>query len=168
MQRVSLVFLISASLAAGFISCSDSPTQPNVTPTPVPTATPTPIPNAGPTPPPRPIPPPAPANQNPVAKVSIQIETVTCDGEPQKTNTSWDIVKVGCKMYFDTTPKDAGNNRTTPEGIPEWTFDPGNLVSVNLNDPFTPIVTADNDGVLIVYSVVDGVRSRDLEVKLID
>ena len=168
MQRVCSAFLIAAALTVGLSGCSDSPAQPDATPTPAPTPTPTPIPNAGPTPPPRPIPPPAPANQNPVAKVSIQIETVTCNGEPQKTTTSWDVVKVGCRMLFDTTPKDAGNNRTTPEGIPEWTFVPGNLVTVNLNDPFTPVVTADNDGLLIVYSVVDGIKSRDLEVKLID
>jgi hypothetical protein len=109
-----------------------------------------------------------PPNSNPVAKLSIQIETVTCDGVPQKSNTSWDVVKVGCKMYFDTTPKDASNTRTTPEGIPEWNFDPGKLVSVNLTDPFTPIVTADDHGILVVWAEVDGVQSKLVEVKLIE
>jgi hypothetical protein len=71
-------------------------------------------------------------------------------------------------MYFDTTPKDASNTRTTPEGIPEWNFDPGKLVSVNLTDPFTPIVTADDHGILVVWAEVDGVQSKLVEVKLIE
>ena len=167
-MRIACFVLFLGALALGFTSCSDSPVQPD-TPVPIaPSATPSPVPNAGPTPKPHAIPPPVPANNNPVAKVSIQIEAVTCNGVPQKSNTSWDEVPVGCKMYFDTTPKDAANNRTTAEGIPEWTFDPKNLVSVNLTDPFTPIVSADDHGVLIVYSVVDGIKSKDLEVKLIE
>ena len=168
-MRIAWFVLFLGALALGFTSCSDSPAQPDTPTIPIaPSASPSPIPNAGPTPKPHPIPPPVPANTNPVAKLSIQIETVTCDGEPQKSNTSWDEVPVGCKMYFDTTPKDASNTRTTPEGMPEWTFDPNKLVSVNLTDRFTPIVTADDHGVLIVYAEVDGIRSKDLEVKLIE
>jgi hypothetical protein len=167
MRRVCIAFLLG-TIAVGLTSCSDSPAQPDATPTPVPpSATPPPTPNAGPTPKPHPIPQPAPGNTNPVAKVSAKIEMVTCGGEPIKSNTSFDVVKVGCKMFFDTTPKDLGNNRTTPEGIPEWTFSPGHLVSVNLIDPFTPVVTAEDNGLLLVSVMVDGVKSRDIEVKLI-
>jgi len=167
-MRIACFVLFLGALALGFTSCSDSPAQPAGPTIPIaPSASPSPIPNAGPTPKPHRIPPPVPANSNPVAKLSIGIATVTCDGVPQKSNTSFDVVKVGCKMYFDSTPKDASNTRTTPEGLPDWTFDPGNLVSVNLVDPFTPIVTAEDNGVLIVYAEIDGIRSKDVEVKLI-
>lgn len=161
------VYVLLGGLAVGFSGCSDSPAQPT-TPIPVvPSTRPSPTPNAGPTPKPRPIPPPVPANTNPVAKLSIQIESVTCNGVPLKSNTSFDEVPVGCKMYIDTTPKDAQNNRTTPQGVPEWTFTPSSLVTVNYIDPFAPIATADSPGVLVIYSEVDGIRSKDLEVKLI-
>jgi hypothetical protein len=167
MRRV-VVLLWLGAVALGFNGCSDSPAQPTVQPSATPTASPTPQPNPGPTPKPHPVPPAVPANTNPVTKLSIQIETVTCDGVPIKSNTSWDEVPLGCKMYFDTTPKDASNNRTTPEGTPSWIFDPNKLVSVNLTDPFTPIVTADDHGILIVSAEVDGIRSKDLEVKIIE
>jgi hypothetical protein len=166
MQKASLILALSA-VALGSTSCSDSPAQPNVIPTPsVPIATPAPIPNPGPTPKARPTPPPTPPNTNPVARVGIQIETVTCGGVVQKSNTSWDEVPVGCKMYFDSTPKDAANQRTTPQGLPVWTFTPAKLVDVNLVDAYTPIAEALDPGDLEVVAEVDGIQSKPLTVKL--
>jgi len=168
MRKASSILAI-AMAAIGFTRCSDSPAQPNATPTPPveATATPVPVPNPGPTPKPRPTPPPTPGNTNPVARLGIQIETVTCGGIVQPhPNTSWDEVPVGCKMYFDTTPKDAANQRTTPQGTPTWTFTPNALVDVNLVDPYTPIVEALDPGDLEVIAEVDGVQSKPLAVKL--
>jgi hypothetical protein len=166
-MRKAFFLLSLGAVALGLASCSDSPAQPNVTPTPiVPTATPAPTPNPGPTPKARPTPPPIPPNTNPVARVGIQIETVTCNGVPQKSNTSWDEVPVGCKMYFDTTPKDAQNQRTTPANTPVWTFDPPKLVDVNYADPYTPIAMALDPGDMVVIAEVDGIKSQPLTVKL--
>lgn len=168
MHKASSILAIAVA-AVGLTRCSDSPAQPNTTPPPTveASATPAPIPNPGPTPKPRPTPPPTPANTNPVARLGIQIETVTCNGIVQKhPNTSWDEVPVGCKMYFDATPKDAQNQRTTPQELPTWTFKPGSLVDVNLVDPYTPIVEALDPGELEVIAEVDGVQSKPLSVKL--
>lgn len=167
MRKASFILALCAT-ALGSTSCSDSPAQPNVIPTPsVPIATPAPTPNPGPTPKARPTPPPIPPNTNPVARVGIQIETVTCNGVVQKQpNTSWDEVPVGCKMYFDSTPKDAANQRTTPLELPTWTFTPASLVDVNLNDAYTPIVEALDPGDLEVVAEVDGIQSKPLKVKL--
>jgi hypothetical protein len=166
MRKASFLLALCAA-ALGSTDCSDSPAQPNVTPTPTaPIATPAPTPNPGPTPKARPTPPPEPPNTNPVARIGVQIETVTCNGIPQKTNTSWDEVPVGCKMFFDATPKDAANQRTTPEGVPVWTFTPAKLVSLNLVDPYTPIAEALDPGDLEVVAEVDGIQSKPLTVKL--
>lgn len=166
-MRKAFLILSLGALAFGLASCSDAPAQPDPTPptTTVP-ARPSPTPNPGPTPKPRPTPPPTPGNTAPVARVGIQIETVTCNGEPQKSHTSFDDVVVGCKMYFDSTPKDAQNQRTTPKDLPIWTFEPAKLVDVNLNDPFTPIATALDPGPLTVVAEIDGVRSKPLAVRL--
>jgi hypothetical protein len=106
-----------------------------------------------------------PPNSNPVGKVGLKIEFVTCDGVVRKTNTSWDEVLIGCKMYCDTTPKDAKNQRTTPVGLPEWTFDPPSLVAVNYTDPYAPVATALDPGELVVVSEIDGVKSKPYTVK---
>jgi len=165
-MREALLILSFGALALGLASCGDSPARPDPTPPTTVPARPSPTPNPGPTPKPRPTPPPTPGNTAPVAKVGVQIETVTCDGVPQKSNTSWDKVKVGCKMFFDATPKDDQNQRTTPKEVPVWTFEPAKLVDVNLIDPFTPIALALDPGELTVVAEVDGIRSKPLVVQL--
>jgi len=165
-MRNALLILSLGALALGLASCSDAPAQPDPTPPTTLPARPSPTPNPGPTPKPRPTPPPTPGNTAPVTKVGIKIETVTCNGVPQKSNTSFDEVVVGCKMFFDATPKDKANQRTTPDGLPTWTFEPAKLVDVNLIDPYTPIATALDPGELTVTAEVDGIRSKPLVVRL--
>ena len=166
MQK-GLLLLVLAGLAVAAVSCGDSPSQPNPTPTPTPapapTPTPTPTPTPKPTPKPSPTPPP---NEAPVVKLVIKVEFVDCDGEIVKNSEFATDARIGCRIHFDATAKDADNKPTSPEGSPEWTYTPRKLVKVNENDPYAPILTALDPGLLMVQSEVDDVKSNILEIKL--
>lgn len=156
------------------------PTQPS--PVPVPVVGPTPVPSASPTPGPQPSPAPAPTpkpspsatpvpipgtgNNNPVTKLFIKVSMVECKGVLVPNSEFATETKVGCRIHFDATPKDAANMPTTPRGVPHWTYVPVSLVVANEVDPYAPILTAKNPGDLSVWAQVDGIKSQTLRIHI--
>ena len=155
----------------------DLPTLPTqASPVPVPVLGPTPAPSAPPTPGPKPSPTPAPTptpvpipgtgNNNPVTKLFIKVFQVECKGVLVPNSEFATEAKVGCRIHFDATPKDAANRPTTPRGLPHWTYVPVSLVEANEVDPYAPILTAKNPGDLSVWAQVDGVKSQTLRIHI--
>jgi hypothetical protein len=148
---------------------------PVVVPVPVPVPEPpgAPPPESAP-PPAEPAPPPPgggpggqwPNNNNPVVKVGAKVYFLECDGQQVPGSEFATKAQVGCRIHFDCTPKDAQNNPTQSQGLPNWTFTPGNLVAVGNPNDFTPTVTAKSPGNLSAWVVIDGVTSNTLNIQI--
>jgi hypothetical protein len=74
--------------------------------------------------------------------------------------------QVGCRIHYDSTPKDASNAPTRSRGTPSWSFNNMSLIKVGKTVDFTPTVTAVKSGTLVAWAEVDGVRSADLAIRI--
>jgi hypothetical protein len=153
-----------------------------VVPIPIPVAAPAPAPDSGPQAPAptptvrptaRPTPPPdddnddfIPNNNSPVTKLGVKVFFVECNGAMVPGSENATSANVGCRIHFDSTPKDASNAPTRSRGTPSWTFSPGSLVNVGKPQDFTPTATAVRAGTLTAWAQVDGVRSTDLVIQI--
>jgi hypothetical protein len=117
-----------------------------------------------------PTPPPqdgfVPNNNSPVTKLGVKVFFVECNGAMVPGSELATTADVGCRIHFDSTPKDASNSPTRSRGTPSWTFSPGSLVKVGKTVDFTPTVTAARSGTLTAWAEVDGVRSSDLVIQI--
>lgn len=152
-----------------------SPTPPpantNPAPAPAPTTQPAPTPTAQPAP--QPTPPPSgggpggqvPTNTSPAVRLNARVYFVECNG--QKVADAWATeAPVGCRIHFDVTPRDAGNEHTQVRQTPRWTFSPASIVNKGSDEGFNPTVTAKAVGTLTAWAEADGIRSNDVVVRL--
>lgn len=140
--------------------------------TPAPT-TPDPAPNPVPNPVPRPTPAPAPPDQgdipnnnSPVTKLGVKVFFLECNGAMVPGSEHATEANVGCRIHFDSTPKDANNAPTRSRGTPNWSFNNPSLIKVGKTVDFTLTVTAVKPGTLVAWAEVDGVRSTDLRINI--
>jgi len=121
---------------------------------------PTPVPTPRPTPAPTPTPTPAAA---PVARATIGILTVVCDG--QVVSIPGDrAIPVGCKVTVDLNLKDSYGKPTSFRSEPDWRFG-GDVGSANINtDDFSATINVKAEGQLQTYCVVDGIQSNVLDL----
>ena len=147
-----------------------------VVPIPIPVAaTPAPQPNtpqpAPNTPAPAPTPPPnnndfIPNNNSPVTKLGAKVFFLECNGAMVPGSEYATETNVGCRIHFDSTPKDASNAPTRSRGTPSWSFNNTSLIKVGKTVDFTPTVTAVRAGTLVAWAEVDGIRSNDVRVNI--
>ena len=109
-----------------------------------------------------------PNNNNPVTKVGAKVYFLECNGQEVPGSEFATQAQVGCRIHFDCTPKDANNNPTQAQGQPNWSFSPGGLVSGGNPNDFTPTVTASGTGNLTASVVIDGVRSNDVNIQIVN
>lgn len=136
--------------------------------TPAPT-TPAPAPNPAPRPTPVPAPPDQgdiPNNNSPVTKLGVKVFFLECNGAMVPGSEHATEADVGCRIHFDSTPKDARNAPTRSRGTPSWSFNNPSLIKVGKTVDFTPTVTAVKAGTLVAWAEVDGVRSTDLRINI--
>lgn len=140
-----------------------------VVPIPIPVpATPAPT-TPAPAPRPAPVPPDQgdiPNNDAPVTKLGVKVFFVECHGSMVPGSEHATEADVGCRIHFDSTPKDARNAPTRSRGTPSWSFNNPSLIKVGKTVDFTPTVTAVKAGTLVAWAEVDGVRSTDLRINI--
>ena len=130
---------------------------PTPAPTPGPAPTPAPTPSTAPTPPPGDdIPPNIPPNTNPVARITVEVRWVICNGAIVPNSHNVFNAKVGCSFYMDATPKDSSGQHTQARSDPVWSYD-SRIFSYRANSPFNPVLTGERVGWTDVTCTVDGV-----------
>jgi hypothetical protein len=147
------------------VAATPAPTTPN---NPEPNPAPNPKPN--PTPKPAPTAPPSdgfiPNNNSPVTKLGVKVFFVECNGAMVPGSELATSADVGCRIHFDSTPKDASNSPTRSRGTPSWSFNNMSLIKVGKTVDFTPTVQCVKAGTLVAWAEVDGVRSADLAISI--
>ena len=140
-----------------------------VVPIPIPVAaTPAPAPS---TPAPGPTPAPnnndfIPNNNAPVVKLGAKVFFLECNGAMIPGSEHATETNVGCRIHYDSTPKDANNAPTRSRGTPSWSFNNTSLIKVGKTVDFTPTVTAVKPGTLVAWAEVDGIRSNDVRINI--
>ena len=144
-----------------------------VVPIPVPVAaTPAPAPNPAPNPNPNPDPGPPPDegdipnNNSPVVKLGAKVFFLECNGAMIPGSENARETEVGCRIHYDSTPKDASNAPTRSRGTPSWSFNNMSLIKVGKTVDFTPTATAVKAGTLVAWAEVDGIRSADVVIRI--
>lgn len=159
MRRVGKFVLTAATVALAGCGGTGSLGAPSRTPLPAVVASASPTPTPAPTPAPQPTPTPA-----PVAKVTIAVIGVVCNGEPLPGGAGDRAIEVGCKAQLDLTAKDVNNKPYTPESPPRWTYE-GDLGAVRIAyDDYSPILNVVGQGHMTIYAEVDGLRSNVLDL----
>jgi len=162
-----------------------NPPPPAVTATPVPASTATSAPTA--TPVPTPLEPDEDANLGPVATVFTRVFVVRQSqggeqgpgqfadkfpGTPYYNEaTNNEMVCRGCFFILDTTPKNAAGQKCQADRPPQWVVDHGGKFEPLANNgigsnPFQYRANAKSNGVVTVYTFVDGVRSNIINVQI--
>lgn len=192
MRRILLVVVIGAMAVACHTITEELPNRPDpinvgggppITPPPapvivIPVPAPTPVvveqPSApAPNNPGNPGPPPGggnpggqiPTNTNPAVRLGAKVFFVECDGREIPGSEGSTEARIGCRIHFDVTPKDAQNAHTQVRQIPVWTFSPASIAGgVSSKTEFTPTVPATGAGTLTAYAQADGIRSNDVRI----
>jgi hypothetical protein len=140
-----------------------TPSNPTPSSSPTPAATPTPSsPTPGATPTPTPTPTPDTPQGGAVASVSARVFFSECGTEivPDATEA-----QVGCRVHYDSTPKDSSRRLTTANNI-SWWFSNTSLVTINEKNAYMPVATVLRAGVLEAEVTMDGVRSNRVTIRL--
>ena len=147
-----------------------------VVPIPIPVAaTPAPAPNTPQPAPNTPNPAPTPNNNNndfipnnnsPVTKLGAKVFFLECNSAIVPGTENATETQVGCRIHYDSTPKDANNAPTRSRGTPSWSFNNTGLIKVGKTVDFTPTVTAVKAGTLVAWAEVDGIRSNDVRINI--
>jgi hypothetical protein len=138
------------------------PTPSNPTPSSSPTPAPT-SPTPGATPTPTPTPTPDTPQGGAVASVSARVFFSECGTEivPDATEAH-----VGCRVHYDSTPKDASRRLTTANNI-SWWFSNTSLVTINEKNAYMPVASVERAGTLEAEVTMDGVRSNRVTIRLL-
>ena len=192
MKRTSSWILGACAASLILFSCGgeETPTTPNnpppaATATPIPAATATAAPTA--TAVPTPVGPDEDANPGPVASVFTRVFVVRVSqggeqvpgqfadrfpGTPYYNEaTNNEMVCRGCFFILDTTPKNAAGQKCQANAAPQWVvnhngrFEPLANNGIGSN-PFQYRANARSNGVVEVYTFVDGVRSNVINVQI--
>jgi hypothetical protein len=193
MKRTSSWILGACALILALASCGGdkdgdtitNPPPPAATATPAPASTATSAPTA--TPVPTPLEPDEDANPGPVATVFTRVFVVRVSqggeqvpgqfadrfpGTPYyNESTNNEMVCRGCFFILDTTPKNAAGQKCQANQAPQWVVDHGGKFEPLANNgigsnPFQYRANAKSNGVVSVYTFVDGVRSNIINVQI--
>lgn len=107
-----------------------------------------------------------PDNDAEVVKLGAKVYYLDRAGALIENSESAVQAPVGCRIHLDCTPKDDRNKPTMARGIPLWTYGDRSLIRVGGRSPYNPVLTALKPGVLTFTAEVDGVRSKDLQIRL--
>lgn len=133
---------------------------PNPTPNPGPTATPNPAPNPNPNPGGQ-----IPTNTSPPVRLNAKVYFVECEGRQVAGEYSTEA-RIGCRVHFDVTPRDANNQHTQTRNIPRWTFSPPEIGGgVSTKTEFTPTIRVTGAGTFSAYAEADGITSNTVTVR---
>ena len=106
-----------------------------------------------------------PNNTNPAVRLGAKVFFVECDGRPIPNSEHASEARIGCRVHFDVTPKDAHNAHTQVREVPRWTFSPAGIAGGQGGSTnFTPTVSATGGGTLTAYCEADGIRSNDVRI----
>lgn len=106
-----------------------------------------------------------PTNTNPAVRLGAKVFFVECDGREIPGSEGSTEARIGCRIHFDVTPKDAQNQHTQVREIPRWTFSPASIAGgVGGKTQFTPTISATGGGTLTAYCEADGIRSNDVRI----
>jgi hypothetical protein len=192
MRRILLAVIVGAMAVACHTITEELPNRPDpinvgggqpITPPPapvivIPVPAPTPVvveqpPAPAPNNPNNPAPPPGggnpggqiPTNTNPAVRLGAKVFFVECDGREIPGSEGSTEARIGCRVHFDVTPKDASNAHTQVRQIPVWTFSPAGIAGgVGSKTEFTPTIPATGAGTLTAYAQADGIRSNDVRI----
>jgi len=104
-------------------------------------------------------------NTNPPVRLGAKVFFVECNGREIPGSDGSTSAQIGCRVHFDVTPKDAGNNHTRVRETPRWTFSPASIAGgVGGKTQFTPTISATGAGTLTAYCEADGLRSNDVRI----
>lgn len=138
-----------------------------------PAPSPSPSPTAGPAAPqdePEPSPSPHCIHQtyHGVDSVSLGVYFLECGGDRIPGSSDITEVPLGCRIFFNATPRDGMNAPTCSKTWPVWQVGPEELVSGNSHETFTPAYRTKATGVMSARCLVDGVRSGWIVLKIVD
>ena len=106
-----------------------------------------------------------PTNTNPAVRLGAKVFFVECDGHEVPGTENATEARIGCRVHYDVTPKDARNEATQVREVPRWTFSPAGIAGgVDGKTQFTPTISATGAGTLTAYCQADGVRSNDVRI----
>ena len=106
-----------------------------------------------------------PTNTNPAVRLGAKVFFVECDGHELPNSEGATEARIGCRIHYDVTPKDASNAHTQVREVPRWTFSPAGIAGgVDGKTQFTPTISATGAGTLTAYCEADGVRSNDVRI----
>jgi hypothetical protein len=104
-------------------------------------------------------------NQNPAVRLGAKVFFVECDGREIPGSEGSTEARIGCRIHYDVTPKDAQNQHTQVRETPRWTFSPAGIAGgVGGKTQFTPTISATGAGTLTAYCEADGIRSNDVRI----
>ena len=106
-----------------------------------------------------------PTNTNPAVRLGAKVFFVECNGREIPGSEGATEARIGCRIHFDVTPKDAHNAHTQVREIPRWTFSPAGIAGgISGRTEFTATVPATGAGTLTAYCQADGIRSNDVRI----
>ena len=106
-----------------------------------------------------------PSNTAPVARLGAKVFFVECNGQTVPGSENATEARVGCRIHFDVTPKDASNSPTQVHQVPRWSFSPSGIAGgADSKTEFNPTINASGAGTLTAYCEADGVRSNDVRI----
>lgn len=106
-----------------------------------------------------------PNNTNPAVRLGAKVFFVECNGTEIPGSEGATEARIGCRIHYDVTPKDASNAHTQVRDVPRWTFSPANIAGgVGDRTEFTPTISATGGGTLTAYCEADGIRSNDVRI----
>ena len=106
-----------------------------------------------------------PTNTNPAVRLGAKVFFVECDGREIPGSEGSTEARIGCRVHYDVTPKDAQNAHTQVKEVPRWTFSPAGIAGgVGGKTQFTPTISATGAGTLTAYCEADGIRSNDVRI----
>jgi hypothetical protein len=188
MRRILLVMVVGAMAGACHTITEELPSRPDpitvgggqplAPPAPpvivIPVPAPTPVAEAPPTQAPAPSNPgnpggnpsgQIPTNTNAAVRLGAKVFFVECNGREISGSEGATEARIGCRVHFDVTPKDAQNAHTQVREVPRWTFSPAGIAGgVDGKTQFTPTISATGSGTLTAYCEADGVRSNDVRI----
>jgi hypothetical protein len=104
-------------------------------------------------------------NNNPAVRLGAKVFFLECDGREVPGSEGSTQARIGCRVHFDVTPKDAQNAHTRVREVPRWTFSPAGIAGgVGGKTQFTPTIAATGAGTLTAYCEADGIRSNDVRI----
>ena len=106
-----------------------------------------------------------PTNTNAAVRLGAKVFFVECNGREIPGSEGSTEARIGCRVHFDVTPKDAQNAHTQVRETPRWTFSPASIAGgVSGKTQFTPTISATGAGMLTAYCQADGIRSNDVRI----